>query len=421
MFHKDKNIPRAEIVVIGNEVTSGMIQETNSRTISRQLISFGIDVTRVTQVGDDEEDIADAVKQSLKRVEVVITTGGLGSTHDDITKKVLARVFGCGFKHDDRVHAMLKKIFKARGKSVPESVLEQCRVPDKATILYNEKGTAPGLLFEKGGKKVFALPGIPLEMEHLFEKYVLPEVSTLGTMRIDHRIVRTTGISEAGLWEKFGPVEALEPFVQVASLPSHLGVKVRFSASGKTPEEIAEKLDQAEQILRSKVSDFIFGVDEETLEGKVGELLSKNKLTLAVAESCTGGLIGHRLTQIAGSSKYFLEDAVTYSNEAKRNRLGVPEDLLSEHGAVSSEVALAMAEGIRKTSGSDYGLSVTGIAGPDGGSEEKPVGLTFIAVSGPKGSECEKFLFHQDRQRNKDRAAQAALNLLRLNILKHCE
>lgn len=421
MFQREKDIPRAEIVVIGNEVTSGMIQETNSRAMSRRLIASGIDVTRVTQVGDDEEDIADAVTQSLGRVGIVITTGGLGSTHDDITKNVLARVFGCGFKHDDRVHAMLKQIFKARGKPVPESVLDQCNVPDNATILYNEKGTAPGLLFEKEGKKVFALPGIPLEMQHLFEHYVLPEVSTLGTPRIDHRIIRTTGISEAGLWEKIGSVESLEPFVQVASLPSHLGVKVRFSASGNSREEIAEKIDQAERILRSKVSDYIFGVNEDTLEGKVGELLSNHNLTLALAESCTGGLIGHRLTQIAGSSSYFLEGAVTYSNAAKKNRLGVSEDLLTKHGAVSAEVALAMAEGIRKTAGSDYGLSVTGIAGPDGGSTEKPVGLTFIAVSGPGGSECERFLFHQDRRRNKDRAAQAALNLLRLNLLKHCE
>ena len=239
---------------------------------------------------------------------------------------------------------------------------------------------------------------------------IQPELASSSEFGIWHRVLHTTGISEADLWSRIGPVAPLEKWVTVASLPSHLGVRIRLSAMDKKIEDARARLLAAEDLVRSKLEDCIFGVDDETLEGKVGELLLENKLTLAVAESCTGGLIGHRLTQISGSSEYFLEGAVTYSNQSKHKRLGVDEGLLVKYGAVSEEVALAMAEGIRKTAGTDIGLAVTGIAGPTGGSAQKPVGLTFIAVSDPSQSDCREFVFHQDRGRNKERAAQAALN-----------
>jgi nicotinamide-nucleotide amidase len=237
-------------------------------------------------------------------------------------------------------------------------------------------------------------------------------------MKMEHRIFKTTGRPESVLWEEIGPVSLFEKYVKVASLPSLLGVRIRFTATGKDLKETTTQLDAAEKLLRQKIDPHIFGVDDETLEGKIGDLLKKKKWTLAVAESCTGGLIGHRLTNVSGSSEYFLEGAVTYSNTAKQIRLGVDPALIEAHGAVSEEVATAMAEGIRQKSGSDFGLAVTGIAGPTGGTPDKPVGLTFIAVTGPQGTRCEKFRFHQDRVRNKERAAQAALNLLRMYLSK---
>ena len=272
-------------------------------------------------------------------------------------------------------------------------------------------------MFEKDGKTLYALPGVPLEMEHLFDKFIQPELAESSEFGIWHRVLHTTGITEADLWSRLGPVAPLEKFVTVASLPSYLGVRIRLSALAKKVEDAEARLQAAEKLVRSKIEDCIFGKDDETLEGVIGKLLLHHKQTLAVAESCTGGLIGHRLTQVSGSSEYFLEGAVTYSNQAKHRRLGVERELLDKYGAVSREVALAMAAGIRTTAGADIGLSVTGIAGPTGGTEQKPVGLTFIAVSDQEGSECREFLFQQDRVRNKERAAQAALNLLRLRLI----
>lgn len=415
MFEHASGIRRAEILIIGNEVISGLIQETNSRFLSGRLHSAGVDVCRVTSVGDDRSAILSAAREALDRVDIVITTGGLGSTHDDITSKVMAELFESGFVHDENVHELLKKIFKARGREIPPAVLSQCKVPEKAEILLNEKGTAPGLLFRRDGKSLYTLPGIPLEMEHLFEKYIFPQLASDSQKVVGHRILLTTGLSEASLWELAGPVDALEKYVTVASLPSHLGVKIRLSAVGG--EDVASRLAEAERILRGKISSYIYGTDQETLEGKIGELLLERGFTLAVAESCTGGLIGHRLTQVPGSSAYFMEGAVTYSNAAKSARLGVDPALIEKYGAVSREVALAMAKGIRQTAGTHIGLSTTGIAGPGGGSEEKPVGLTYIAVADAEGEHCGKFIYHQDRVRNKERTAQTALNLLRLRLL----
>jgi nicotinamide-nucleotide amidase len=250
------------------------------------------------------------------------------------------------------------------------------------------------------------------------ETYIVPHLESLGTTKVQHRILKTTGIPESVLWEEIGPVSPFEEHVRVASLPSLLGVRIRFTATSRDLKETAAKLDTAEKLLRQKIDHHIIAIDDETLEGNIGKLLKDNNWTLAVAESCTGGLIGHRLTNVSGSSDYFLEGAVTYSNEAKQIRLCVDPALIQAHGAVSEEVASAMAEGIRQRAGSDFGLAVTGIAGPTGGTPDKPVGLTFIAVTGTQGTRCEKFRFHQDRVRNKERAAQAALNLLRLYLSK---
>ena len=408
----------SEILTVGNEIITGLVADTNSGMITRRLETLGISVARHVSVGDDEDQMTEALKQAMERVDCVIITGGLGPTHDDITKHVLCRFFDSKLVTDSKVKRQIDSIFKSRGRETPQASYAQAEVPEKAAILHNTKGTAPGLLFEENGKRIYSLPGVPMEAEHLLETYIVPHLESLGAKKIQHRILKTTGIPESVLWEEIGSVSLFEDHVKVASLPSLLGVRIRFTATGKDLNETTVKLDAAEKLLRQKIDHHIFAVDDETLEGNIGKLLKDNNWTLAVAESCTGGLIGHRLTNISGSSNYFLEGAVTYSNEAKQARLGVDPALIQTHGAVSEPVATAMAEGIRKRAGSDFGLAVTGIAGPTGGTPDKPVGLTYIAVTGTQGTRCEKFRFHQDRVRNKERAAQAALNLLRLYLSK---
>ena len=424
MFKDDNILLKAEIIAIGNEVISGLIQDTNARYLSSQLHLLGVNVIQITAVGDNEESIVRAVEGALGRADVIITTGGLGSTHDDITKEVLARMFHSKIVVDQKAVAMLEVMFKKRKRDnpereIPEGVRRQSEVPEAATVLYNDKGTAPGLLFNRDGKKVFSLPGVPLEMEHLFEKYIRPDLLKSQSGVIGHRMLKTVGLTEASLWGKFGPVDPLEKLVTVASLPSYLEVKMRLSFCAASIEAVEARLGEAEAMVMAAVGEWVYGKDDETLEGKIGEWLRDKGWTLAVAESCTGGLIGHRLTQVSGSSDYFLEGAVTYSNEAKCRRLGVEPSLIRDNGAVSREIALAMAKGVRKSSGANIGLSVTGVAGP-GASDNKPAGTVFIAISDGRESYCEQFRFYHDRSRNKERSAQTALDLLRrwlLNLL----
>jgi nicotinamide-nucleotide amidase len=406
----------AEILVIGDEVISGLIVDTNSKYLGERIYESGVGVSRITKIGDDFSIIKECVEQALQRSHWVILTGGLGITHDDITKSVLMKVFASSLRRDEKVTAMLDATFRKRDREIPESVQSQCEVPHNCQVLYNEVGTAPGFRFERDGHVLFCLPGVPHEMKHLFEKYIAPELVKHSSQTFSHRILRTTGISEADLWEKVGPIDALQEKVTLASLPSHLGVRIRLSVLVEAKEEGEAALEEVEQSLRNRIGQYIYGINDEMLEAKVGQLLTEKSMTLATAESCTGGLIGHRLTQIPGSSNYFNEGFIVYSNDAKVNRLGVEQQVLDEHGAVSDSVARLMAEGVRRVSGADIGVSVTGIAGPTGGSEEKPVGLTFIAVSDAAGTWCGKYIYTHDRIKNKERTAQTALNLVRLRL-----
>jgi nicotinamide-nucleotide amidase len=417
MFNFIEDAPKAEILTIGNEIVSGLVQDTNAVYITHGLASVGINVVRMTSITDDEKAIISALDEARQIADIVIVTGGLGPTHDDITKQVLAGYFNSPLVRDEKVFSMVEKYFSSRGKAIPGFALGQCEVPEKAEILYNEKGTAPGMLFRDDNKLFFSLPGVPLEMKHLLDNQVLPSLGNKNKFNIKHRILKTTGMTESGLWEMIGSIDFLKDQMLVASLPSHLGVRLRLSVMGKDDADSFNKLDKAEKFFRDKISKYIFAVDEETLEGNIGSELREKKLTLATAESCTGGLIGHRLTNIPGSSDFFIEGAVTYSNESKINRLGVDPELIKQHGAVSKVVAMEMAVGIQRTAGSDLGLAVTGIAGPAIEGDSKPVGLTYIAVSEGEDVKCEKFNFSQDRIRNKERSAQEALNLLRLHLL----
>ena len=404
-----------EILVIGDEVISGLIVDTNSKYLGERIYDSGAGVSRITKIGDDFSIMEECVEQALQRSNWIILTGGLGITHDDITKSVLTKVFASNLHRDEKVIEMLEKTFHKRKRAIPESVKLQCEVPDNCQVLYNEVGTAPGFRFERDGHVLFCLPGVPHEMKHLFERYIAPELVKHSSQTFSHRILKTTGISEADLWEKVGSIDALQEKVTLASLPSHLGVRIRLSVLVKTEGQAI--LDEIEQSLRDRIGRYIYGKNEETLEGKIGQLLTEKSMTLATAESCTGGLIGHMLTQVSGSSNYFKEGFVVYSNEAKVSRLGVEQQMLDEHGAVSEPVARLMAEGIRRVAGADIGVSVTGISGPTGGSDKKPVGLTYIAVSDSTGTWCGKYIYTHDRIKNKERTAQTALNLVRLRLL----
>ena len=413
MIFSDSN--SVEILVIGDEVISGLIVDTNSKYLGERIYESGAGVSRITKIGDDFSIMKECVEQALQRSNWIILTGGLGITHDDITKSVLTKVFASNLHRDEKVIEMLEKTFRKRNRAIPESVQSQCEVPDNCQVLYNEVGTAPGFRFERNGHVLFCLPGVPHEMKHLFERYIVPELVKHSSQVFSHRILKTTGISEADLWEKVGSIDALQEKVTLASLPSHLGVRIRLSVLVKTEGEAI--LDEIEQSLRDRIGRYIYGKNEETLEGKIGQLLTEKSMTLATAESCTGGLIGHMLTQVSGSSNYFKEGFVVYSNEAKVSRLGVEQQMLDEHGAVSEPVARLMAEGIRRVAGADIGVSVTGISGPTGGSDKKPVGLTYIAVSDSTGTWCGKYIYTHDRIKNKERTAQTALNLVRLRLL----
>ena len=418
MFQTNDQLLQAEIIAIGNEITTGLIQESNSTYMGKRLNEEGVDVNRVVCIGDVEADIERAIEEALSRSNIVITTGGLGPTHDDITKQTLVRMFKSEPKQDKQVLQDIENFFRNRGRIIPEYSVTQSYVPHNAQILYNEMGTAPGFKFEKNQNFLYVLPGVPLEMRHLFEKYIATEVQGLGKNKIGHRTLNTTGITESKLWEQIGSIDTLSDTVQIASLPSHLGIRIRLSAVGKNHIETQKKLDVADKFFQDKIPELIYGRNDELLEETIGNLLKTKNKTLALAESCTGGLIGHRITNVPGSSEYFVEGMVTYSNQAKMERLNVPKNTIDTYGAVSRETAISMAEGMRKKSGADFALSVTGIAGPTGGSKDKLVGLTYIAISGEWVCECEQFLFPQDRIRNKERAAQAALNILRLELLK---
>jgi len=316
----------------------------------------------------------------------------------------------------------VKRLFGSRGLPVTTLNEQQALVPNGCTVIQNTQGTAPGYLFEKEGKTMIVMPGVPFEMTAMMENFVLPHFSRkVKGIVVRHRTLKTTGIAESLLAERIGDVGALfspGSGITLAFLPSPLGVRLRISVSSSSAADADRALSDVEAKLRAKAHKYIYGMEKEELEDIVGRLLIERRMTIAVAESCTGGLIMDRLTDVPGSSAYFLHGEVVYSNESKIARVGVPEEIVAEHGAVSREVAEALAEGIRKQSGTDIGVSTTGIAGPSGGTDEKPVGLLWIGFSDKQTTFAMKFNFGNNRRRFKERASQAALELVRRKLLK---
>jgi nicotinamide-nucleotide amidase len=411
----------AEIITIGDELLIGQVVDTNSAWMAQQLNLAGISVKQITSVSDDQDHILTALEDAQERADIVLMTGGLGPTKDDITKKTLCAYFKTSLVFNEEMYKNVERLFFAFGKEVTPVNRLQAEVPAGCIPLLNTLGTAPGMWFEKNGKVVVALPGVPYEMKALMLDKVLPRlVKKYALPHILHRTVLTQGIGEsflAGLiadWEN----SLSEHGIKLAYLPSPGMVRLRLSVKGKDAAALKNTVDRKIEELRPLIAEYIYGFEEygkarETFADLVGKLLREKGGTLCTAESCTGGYIAHLITQVPGSSAYFKGSVVAYANEIKTMELDVPADLIEKHGAVSKEVAERMALHIRKKFGTHYSVAVTGIAGPGGGSDEKPVGTVWIAVASEKGMVSEKFRFGNSRERNIRKAADTALNMLR--------
>lgn len=402
-----------ELITIGTELLLGLTVDTNGAEIARALAAHGVRVTRRTSVADQGEEIQNAVADALKRTGAVLTTGGLGPTRDDITKKVVADLFGAPLEFDETVWGSLLARFARLERKPAESNRSQAEVPRGAVVLANRWGTAPGLWLEGGPGLVIMLPGVPLEMRRLLEQEVVPRLIQRGTPSVIRSLmVRTSGIPESSLAELIGNIEHEIAPITLAYLPGLEGVDLRLSAWGFSPGEADRRLRDAARLLRERAGPNVYGTGDSDLAALVLDEARLRGLRLAVAESCTGGLLGARLTDIPGSSDVFVGGVIAYDNALKVDLLGVPERLLAEHGAVSEPVARAMAEAAARRFGVGASLSVTGIAGPSGGSAEKPVGTVWLGCAMEGRVETSRALFPGSRQEVRARAAQAALLLL---------
>lgn len=408
-----------EIITIGDEITTGHTLDTNSVYIGRKLVEIGLSVIYKTAVGDNLKRIEEAFYQALKRADVVISTGGLGPTDDDVTKRAIVRVFKRNLVFHEDVLEDLRKRFSARGLEMPAINQNQALLPQGATYLPNRTGSAIGIVIAEEGKIFTALPGVPREVQIIVDEELIPFLESriqAGYSRVIK--LRTTGIIESALAEKIAPHLKIPESVRFAYLPWYGGVDLRIISTGATREMADEGAEKVADQIRKLAGEYIFGEDDDTLEAIIGRILKKRGETVAIAESCTGGMLAGAITEVPGSSEYFERGMVAYSDRSKVELLGVPEDIISEHGAVSSQTAESMAAGIRKKARSDYGVAVTGIAGPDGGTDDKPVGTVYIAVSSAKGVISRKFAIAKDRQINRNRSVYIALEMLRRAILE---
>ena len=408
----------AEIIAIGSELLTPHRADTNSLWLTEKLNSAGIEVKLKTIVGDDDARLDEAIRDALRRSRVVVTTGGLGPTEDDITRKVAARALSRRLVLDERVLEDIRAKFARWGRKMPEINARQAMILDGAEVLDNPNGTAPGMYIEHDSRAVVLLPGPPREMRPMFEQFVLPKLAAkAGDVRVARRVLRVAGMGESAVDERIAPVYTRYDNPQTTILFNQGEIEIHLTAQAKTEQDAELLLDGLAGQIEEKLGDAVFAFRGETMEEVVGLRLAVTGFTLAVAESCTGGLISGRLTEVPGSSVYFMEGVVTYSNEAKVRLLGVPSDLIAEHGAVSARVAEAMAEGARLRAGTDFGLAVTGVAGPGGGTGEKPVGLVYVALSDDAHTEHRRLLLPGDRQLIRWRASQAALDLLRRRLI----
>lgn len=408
----------AAVITIGKEILIGQITDTNAAFIGQKLTEIGLEVVRMITVADKVDSIESALQEASEYAGIIISTGGLGPTSDDVTKSALCHYFQTSLSLHQPTREHIQQLLAARNMQMNELNAGQAILPASAEVLFNQFGTAPGLWFEKEGKNYIFLPGVPYEMKAILLDYVLPELKKRFSLPfILHRTIMTQGLPESYLAQRLENFEKqLPPGVSLAYLPSYGGVRLRISASGKSRQELEQLIDGQIHLVLNVIQPFVYGYDEETLPEAIGKLLRERKLSVSVAESCTGGSISAAITSVPGSSEYFKGGIVAYSNEIKENELQVPKDLIQEHGAVSEEVVTAMARGILKKFDTDLAIAVTGIAGPGGGTPDKPVGTVWIAVGDKDHIITRLFRFGENRERNIYRTTQTALNMLRMLV-----
>lgn len=407
----------AEIIAVGSEMLTPYRVDTNSLWLTEQLNALGIEVRMKVVVGDDEARLDETIRTALKRSSIIISTGGLGPTEDDITRKVFARVLGRRLQLHQPTLDRIRARFAKRNMKMPEINARQALVPERAQILENTNGTAPGLMMREQRALVFLLPGPPRELKPMFESSLVPILrQEAGQSFIRRRKLAIFGLSESGVDEIAAPIYSRYKNPETTILADRGVIELHLAAHARSEREGDQLLTEVSDQLEEALGHYVFSSNGENLETVVGQWLKLRGATLAVAESCTGGMLAARLTDVAGSSDYFVEGVVAYSNEAKIRILGVDKDLIFNHGAVSGEVAEAMADGVRKLAGSSFGVGITGIAGPGGGTEEKPVGLVYIGLSEEAGTASRKYLFPGDRYLIRHFSVNAALDMVRRRI-----
>jgi nicotinamide-nucleotide amidase len=441
----------ATIISIGDELLIGQVVNTNAASIAKDLNSVGIAVGTIITVGDDPKAILESFRESYTKCDVVVVTGGLGPTHDDVTRAIVCEFFGTDLTASLEARQHIEQFLQSRNRPWSEAATNQTLVPRGATVIPNRHGTAPGELFERDGKYFIVMPGVPYEMDAMMKEFVVPFFSRRASGKyIAHRTLNTTGIPESSIAERLGNLDALfqdeklggvesstkdghdsveastevgfdsvkiSTNVGLAFLPSSGGVRLRITVIGTDRGLCLQKSLTIEQRIRARVGKYIYGTEEQRLEEVVGSLLAERELTIAVAESCTGGHLADTLTNVPGSSRYLERAVVTYSDQSKIDLLHVGPELLEKHGAVSREVAEAMAFGVRTISGADLGISTTGIAGPGGGTAGKPVGLVWIGFCDPGETWAVKFNLGGERLQIKERATHASLEIIRRKLL----
>lgn len=408
------------IISIGDELLIGQTINTNASWIGEKLTELGFEVKRIYTIGDDKDEILSVMSLAEKNSNFIFITGGLGPTHDDITRTCIVEYFSTELVFDELSFERIKKLFERRNIPMPEISRYQAFIPKIAKPIPNNNGTAPGYEIERGGKRFFIMPGVPYEMKGMMEETILPElrdyIKNKG-IHYNQKTLYTTGIPESELYSRLGNINELKEDVKVAFLPSQFGVKIRLSMRSNDESYNLTKINIVKERIIAKVGEFVYSDDEPALEVVVGKILLSKGLKLAIAESCTGGLIANRITNVPGSSNYFERGLITYSNQSKIELLNVSPNTINRFGAVSAETAIEMARGIRLTSKADIGLSVTGIMGPTGETPGKPIGLVFVGYSDNEKEFSRQFNFVGDRLKNKERTSQAALELLRRSLL----
>ncbi len=408
----------AEILAVGSEMLTPHFQDTNSLYLTKRLNDLGLDIQFKTIVGDTWDSLSLAIKQALERSTIVIATGGLGPTKDDRTREVLASVLGKKLIYKQDLFKTIEKRFARRRMKMPEVNKKQAYIIENSVVLENKNGTAPGTWIKWERNTIILLPGPPHEMQSMFENMVWPRLQTFKKYHVFRRVIKTAGLTESRIESWLVDVYPNMPDVQLTTLarPGEIALHLK-SVSGESLSKAKRKVDQATHLICEVLKEGVFTTEGEELEEVIGQYLKGKKQTLAVAESCTGGYLGHRITNVPGSSTYFLQGVLAYSNQAKIDLLGVPPDKIEKFGAVSPQVARAMATGIQKRAKADFGLSITGIAGPSGGTKEKPVGLVYTALAADNEVLVKKNLFLGSRNAIKFQSSQKAMDMLRRHLM----